>query len=153
MNDYDGLTRDKWRYKQPKYRAWRKRHLEYLRRQGYYRALYQRKKVLFKRRGEEYRAKVRTEAFAHYGTTCYCCGEQNTLFLTLGHINNDGAEHRRILKKTGLKTVGGHSLYLWLKRNAYPPLPLQVECFNCNCAKQRNGGVCPHFPSGRTSVK
>jgi hypothetical protein len=29
--------------------------------------------------------------FAHYGEQCACCGESERLFLTIDHINNDGA--------------------------------------------------------------
>src|SRR3989442_12559185 len=28
----------------------------------------------------------------HYGRTCRCCGEGNTFFLTIDHINNDGQQ-------------------------------------------------------------
>lgn len=146
-NNYDGLTRAQWRSKQPKHRAYLKRHQEYLKRTGYYKARYQRLKAAFKRQGEDYRNRLRIEVFAHYGKVCACCGEQNPLFLTLGHINNDGAAHRRQLNKlTGKNKIwGGYSFYLWLKQNKYPPLPIQVECYNCNCGKVRAGGVCPHL--------
>lgn len=154
-NDYDGLTRMQWRYKQPKWKAYIKHHREYLKRTGYYKARYQRLKTVFKQRGKEWRNKVTAETFAHYGKVCYCCKEQNPLFLTLGHINGDGAAHRRTLKGAGGGTGSGYAFYLWLKRNNYPPLPLQVECYNCNCGKFKNGGICPHqvVDLSNTSVK
>ncbi len=34
---------------------------------------------------------------AYGGYVCTCCGETRELFLTLDHINNDGAEHRKQL--------------------------------------------------------
>lgn len=75
---------------------------------------------------------------AYGGPVCKCCGEGNIFFLTLDHVNNDGAEHRR---ETG--GVTGKNLAWWLKKNGYPP-GFQVLCFNCNCGRARNGGVCPH---------
>lgn len=69
---------------------------------------------------------------------CSCCGEMELLFLTIDHINNDGAEDR---KKTG----SGAGFYRYLKRNNFPNKDkYQVLCFNCNHGKQINGGVCPH---------
>lgn len=79
------------------------------------------------------------EALSHYGgPVCKCCGEDNIFFLTLDHVNNDGAEHRR---ETGGKS--GKNLAWWLKKHNYPS-GFQVLCFNCNCGRARNGGVCPH---------
>jgi hypothetical protein len=28
-------------------------------------------------------------------------------------------------------------------RNGYPP-DFEILCFNCNCGKAVNGGICPH---------
>ena len=39
--------------------------------------------------------------------------------------------------------VGGTKFYRWLKRNNFPE-GFQVLCFNCNCGKEINKGVCPH---------
>ena len=81
---------------------------------------------------------------------CQCCGENNLLFLTLDHTNNDGAKHRRAIlkqdypdrKKRGDLT--GRQFYAWLKRNAFPDIAIKVLCFNCNCGKMTNLGICPH---------
>jgi uncharacterized OB-fold protein len=75
---------------------------------------------------------------AYGGYVCACCGETTPEFLTLDHVNNDGAKRRRE-DKTGF----GHGLYRWIIRNNYPPI-FQVLCYNCNCGKKHNGGVCPH---------
>ena len=75
---------------------------------------------------------------AYGGPICSCCGETSVFFLTLDHINNDGAEHRR-----RTKGASGKVLAWVLKKEGYPP-GFQVLCFNCNCGKARNGGVCPH---------
>lgn len=133
-----------WRYKNDaKYREWldnyRKTKLS-----AYCKKRYIRLKSRIKAQGDAYRQRVMVEAFSHYGKVCYCCGEENPLFLTLGHINNDGAAHRKRLNGEAGKTGTGYAFYLWLKRHKYPSLPLQVECYNCNCGKNRNRGVCPH---------
>lgn len=90
----------------------------------------------------ERRAKVRKSVYEAYGGfRCSCCGETEPLFLTIDHIDNDGAEHRRNLKtKIG---KGGTAFFDWLKRNKFPP-GFQVLCRNCNWGKHANGGICPH---------
>ena len=86
-------------------------------------------------------AKLRLEIFNAYGgIRCACpkCplhGGADPRFLTMDHINGDGAKHRR-------ETQGTHT-YRWLKKNGFP-LGFQVLCYNCNCAK-RLGDHCPHL--------
>ena len=67
-----------------------------------------------------------------------CCGAQGLDFLTLDHINDDGAQFRG--KK---QNFTGERFYLWVKRNNYPK-DLQVLCYNCNNAKHWNNNICPH---------
>ena len=93
------------------------------------------------------RERNRLEAFAAYGGfRCACCGETEPMFLTLDHINNDGAEHRRLV---GGK--GGSSFFAWLRQKKFPP-GFQVLCRNCNWGKHANGGVCPHQKSEGSST-
>jgi hypothetical protein len=76
--------------------------------------------------------------YAKYGgAKCACCGESTFEFLTLDHINDDGADHR--------KTIGGSGshVYSWIVRKNYPE-GYQVLCYNCNAGRYRNGGICPH---------
>jgi hypothetical protein len=75
---------------------------------------------------------------AEYGGICQCCGENKIQLLTIDHINNDGAEHRKI---NNIK--GGTSFYRWIVRNNFPKDILQILCFNCNCSKGFLG-YCPH---------
>ncbi len=85
-------------------------------------------------------AKIRAAVFAAYGGhVCVCCGETEPLFLTIDHVDNDGAEMRR----NGTHSRGGTAFYQWLKKSGFPP-GFQVLCMNCNLGKHRNGGVCPH---------
>jgi hypothetical protein len=86
---------------------------------------------------------MRDEAFEAYGgKVCKCCGETERAFLTLDHINEDGAAHRRSIMMTR-KNFSARRYYKSLKEQGYPPI-LQVLCMNCNFAKHHNGGVCPH---------
>lgn len=90
------------------------------------------KRAAHVRRKEEYLAIV----VAHYGGGCYCCGESNPLFLTLDHINDDGAKERKTRK-------GGSQFYATVIREGFPT-NLRLACWNCNCARYYRGGICPH---------
>lgn len=82
------------------------------------------------------RKKHKVEVFARYGGAfCVCCGEDTIAFLSLDHINGDGAKHRRDVKT--------HNMYAWLRNNDYP-VGFQVLCHNCNHGKHINKGTCPH---------
>ena len=79
---------------------------------------------------------VRWTVLMHYGgipQKCSCCGESEVKFLTIDHVNNDGAKHRK-------EIVG--NLTQWLLKNGLPE-GFQILCYNCNCAKGFFG-TCPH---------
>lgn len=91
---------------------------------------------------KEKRARIKEAVFAAYGGyKCACCGETERLFLTIDHINNDGAAHRR--KIVGKRTGAGYPTYKWLLDNHFPK-GYQVLCMNCNHGKRMNDGICPH---------
>jgi hypothetical protein len=75
----------------------------------------------------------------HYGGVCACCGISEICFLSIDHINNDGYKEKGHRKNR----VSGYHLYQKIIRENYPD-NLQIYCFNCNIAKQHNGGECPH---------
>lgn len=82
---------------------------------------------------------LRLAALVHYGGSppkCACCGELHIEFLTIDHINGDGAEHRR--------KMGSNSSRIgrWLKKMNYPD-GFRVLCYNCNCSIGAYG-YCPH---------
>lgn len=90
-----------------------------------------------RKRDRNYIQKIKLMVFNHYssGTNeCACCKENNIMFLSLDHINNNGNQHR--------KKIGRH-IYLWLYSKKYPS-GFQILCYNCNHAKHLNGGICPH---------
>ena len=95
-------------------------------------------------RHKAWRKQLYTEVLSHYGDKCACCGEASAAFLTLDHIHNDGAAHRR-----QLKMKGGYSFYRWVKKQGFPPM-FQVLCWNCQNGK-RIYGVCPHQSSSPVS--
>lgn len=121
---------------------WRKTHLEH-------RKQYKRKYYHYNREAERIRYNrtkkikykvLKLEIFTHYsgGTPkCACCGETIIEFLSIDHINNDGAKQRRENKTQGIR------FYYWIKQNNYPN-DLQVLCMNCNFAKGKFGS-CPHL--------
>lgn len=85
-----------------------------------------------------YEAKKRV-VLQKYGGKCSCCDENNPAFLTIDHINNDGA----IWRKSNRNVSTGYGFYNWIIRNDYPK-DLRIQCYNCNCGRFRNNGICPH---------
>lgn len=94
------------------------------------------------------RLRLKIETLGRYSKTdipeCGCCGEEEVLFLTIDHTNNDGGEHRKIMKEGGISS-SGYMFYYWLKRNNFPQdLGLETLCYNCNLSKGVYG-TCPHI--------
>jgi hypothetical protein len=85
-------------------------------------------------------AVCRNEVFAAYGGyRCNCCDESEPMFLSIDHVDNNGAQER----KAGLYSGSGYSFYRWLRKTGFPS-GYQVLCMNCQVGKHKNGGVCPH---------
>jgi hypothetical protein len=90
----------------------------------------------------ERRYAARDAAYRAYGGyRCACCGETERAFLSIDHVHNDGAEHKR---RFNLRT--GEQLYRWLARHKFPP-GFQILCMNCQWGKRNNNGICPHQTS------
>lgn len=85
---------------------------------------------------------LRDEFLMEYGGKCACCGERDIAFLTLDHVNRDGAKHRK-----GLGLGAGRSstleVYRDIKRRGWPKDSYRILCMNCNWAT-RSGAPCPH---------
>ena len=88
---------------------------------------------------KNYYAICKDRVFDYYGRSCVCCGEIESMFLTIDHINNDGNKHRH---PNGKRVVGVH-LYSFLQKNKFPD-GYQTLCMNCNFGKRMNNGICPH---------
>ncbi len=85
---------------------------------------------------------TKAAVFAAYGGfTCKCCGESEPLFMTIDHINNDGAHFRKTV--LGRFNAAGVATYQWIVKNDFPS-GFQVLCMNCQWGKRMNKGVCPH---------
>jgi serine/threonine protein phosphatase PrpC len=84
----------------------------------------------------KYRLDKRAVVFNAYGSRCYCCGEAQVEFLTVDHINNDGAIHRRQIG------TGSYALYNWIIKHGFPN-DFQLLCGSCHLSKNR-GGQCIH---------
>jgi len=83
------------------------------------------------------RKTMRDQALNLLGQFCSCCGENEQRFLTFDHINDDGAQHR--------KGEGVADIVTWIDKHPKEAKKrLRVLCFNCNCARQFNNGICPH---------
>ena len=99
---------------------------------------YQANKQYYYELQKKSRSTYKLQAFEAYGgAICLCCGETHIEFLSIDHINGNGAAHRR--------TIGaGRSVHFnkWLRDHAYPP-GFRVLCMNCNWALGKSG-YCPH---------
>ena len=73
---------------------------------------------------------------AYGGYRCQCCGETEPAFLSIDHVDNNGADERRVFGG------GGDSLLLRIIKAGFPP-GYQVLCMNCQWGK-RKCGTCPH---------
>lgn len=81
--------------------------------------------------------KYRDLVINHYSSgtpQCVCCGENIVQFLTIDHVNNDGAKHRKNIKT---------DLCRWIVNNKFPS-GFQLMCYNCNCGRAHNNNICPH---------
>ena len=120
-------------------REWRKSHKERSREQSrrWGAKAYRSEPEHYRQKAVAARRRLKNEIYGAYGGyRCRCCGETTPEFLTIDHINNDGAEHRRRIGRCG------NNLLLWLKRNHFPP-EFQILCWNCQWGK-RLSGICPH---------
>jgi hypothetical protein len=98
--------------------------------------------AMWNRKATEKRERIKALVFAYYGGyVCACCGETERMFLSIDHINNDGADFRR--RELGARNRAGNTTYRWLVKKNFPA-GYQVLCMNCNHGKRMNHGVCPH---------
>lgn len=92
------------------------------------------------KRLKDYYDKTKLVVYEHYGNECACCGENNILFLSIDHVNNDGHLDRW---PSGYRRAG-YTLYSKIKTAGFPKT-LQLLCMNCNYGKRMNNGTCPHI--------
>ena len=83
----------------------------------------------------QYSYNLKNEVYGHYCKDnipkCELCGITDLDMLVLDHVDDNGAEHRRIVGG------GGYNMNLWLRRNDYPSeWKMQVLCCNHNNKKE-----------------
>lgn len=88
-------------------------------------------------RSKGHREKLNEEVVLAYGSKCECCGESDSRFLTIHHRFNDGAQERKLLRKSAT------SFRYWLKEKGFPTDRYALYCMNCNAAEEWHG-ECPH---------
>lgn len=82
--------------------------------------------------------KIKELVYNHYSNEvieCACCGEKEIDFLSLDHIYNNGAKHKKKIKG------GGFSILRWAIKNNFPPI-FQLLCMNCNVSKGKKANNC-----------
>ena len=75
---------------------------------------------------KNYKIKLKQLVFQQYGEECVSCHIKIINYLTIDHIDNSGANHRKEI---------GSDIYTWLKKNNYPKNNFQILCYNCNYIK------------------
>lgn len=96
----------------------------------------QENKEKIKEQSKKYQQKNKEIVYNHYShgvIQCACCGEKEIDFLSLDHIYNNGAEHRKKSRTT--------TLVCWAIKNNFPPI-FQLLCMNCNFSKGKKGNNC-----------
>lgn len=112
------------------------RNIEYQHQRG--REKYQRFKEPMLAQSKRHKDMIKRFVLGYYSDgkyCCNCCSENTYQFLSIDHIINGGAAHRKVVKQFT-------NIYHWLRVNLFPD-GYQVLCYNCNCAKEFNRG-CPH---------
>lgn len=83
----------------------------------------------------------RFQCLSYYSSGKIECAEcglwENPEALCIDHINNDGAEHRKLICRdnSNKQSGAGIRLYTILINNNFPP-GYQVLCYNCNWTKE-----------------
>ena len=83
-----------------------------------------------------YRDELKEKVLRHYSSNelkCAECGIDVYPLLSIDHINNDGAEHKRSLSHGG--RASSSRVYADLVKRGFPE-GYQVLCFNCNYMKE-----------------
>jgi len=92
-----------------------------------------------RKRSPRLRDELRRQIITAYGGICRCCKENNPVFLTIDHVNGNGAKERR--KHSSGRA--GINFYKYLKKLGFPQTGYRLLCMNCNWAT-RYGKECPH---------
>ena len=94
--------------------------------------------AIYRERRKARYKELRQVVFEGLGKTCACCGEGDDRFLSVDHVRNDGKLERLLGNR------GAYLFYLNVIRGGFDKTRYQTLCYNCNFAKAKNGGICPH---------
>lgn len=105
---------DKKLYAKEYYQKYKKRDYVIQKDKNYHKKYYSvpGKREMINERSRKWRKLVKLKCIQEYGGKCVCCGETNIGFLTLDHINNNGAEHRKL--------TGSRDNMKWAYMNNFP---------------------------------
>jgi hypothetical protein len=88
--------------------------------------------------GKRTMARLKLQVFEGLGSKCNCCSEAHPYFLTVDHVQNNGAQHKRDLGSDNV-----YAIYRQVVVDKFDPLKWQLLCMNCNFAKGHYE-ECPH---------
>ena len=91
-------------------------------------------------RNRRSRARLKAQVITAYGGRCVCCGETETEFLSIDHVNGGGTRERKV--------VNGGGLSWRLARDSGYSDCYRVLCLNCNWSAHQGNGICVHQRSG-----
>ena len=121
--------------KQAQEKAWRQANPE--RQRAAQSRWYQKNKERILKEQKTIREGYRETFFELYGWVCSCCAESIVSFLTMDHKDGNNRQG-----------VWGGNGELRRAIKTFRPDLWQTLCFNCNCGRATNGGVCPHNKTG-----
>jgi len=105
----------------------------------YARDFYRKNAKRLSRNTAAFKGHVRRTVRAYLGNKCVCCGVMEQEFLSVDHVRNNGAKHRR---------EKGREAWMWEVWKAIKEKRIvtdyQLMCFNCNFSKHFGKGVCVH---------
>lgn len=86
---------------------------------------------------QQERDRLKLKVLSFYGLNgvakCVICGFDNIHALCLDHINDNGADERRLYSMK--RTSAGTQFYRWVKKQGFKP-GYQTLCYNCNMVKE-----------------
>lgn len=88
------------------------------------------------------RNKIKQKVIDLYGGQCSCCGETIIQFLTMDHIEGGGSRDRR--KSKNHIDIWRSMVKEYHEDSINAKKKYRVLCFNCNCGRVLNNGICPH---------
>jgi len=85
----------------------------------------------YKKKSREAKHRLREKIFDMYGRSCTLCGFNDVRALTLDHIQNNGAEERRLLGERGVYRKA---------TKQYSPDEYRIICMNCQFIQRITAG-------------